>query len=182
MYMVSSQREQPEVLRDKLMGCLVGLARATDGNEHLISPSSTDVIVKSLSADCHDSSELEALLKRVEEEKRKMVPDCFRCASPCGKNSDYDMDRLWKAEEDVRSLKLLLIRGIRDLAVCASRAAAQGHYDQETERFFYKALIVIGMDDFSREDLLPFAQELRELNQSCAAVTAEGNLKVPSDI
>lgn len=141
------------MLRDRLTGALIGLARATDGNEHLISDASTRVIVESLAAlGSGDDAALEKLLARVTEEKRNMVPDCFTCASPCGKNSDYDMRALWKAPEEVRGLKKGILRSIRDIAALGCR-------DAETERFFYKALIVLGMDGWSGEELQPIAAE-----------------------
>ena len=36
--------------QDKLIGALIGLARPTDGNEHLISPTSTTAIAAGLKA------------------------------------------------------------------------------------------------------------------------------------
>lgn len=149
-------------LQDRLTGALIGLARATDGNEHLISPSSTAVIAACLPATRPgaepDAAELEALLKQVEQEKRKMVPGCFVCAAPCGKTSDYDVARLQSAPEEIRRLKGLLLSGIRDLAACP-------HRDDAADRFFYKALVVIGMEDYEAEDLRPILQEAGEWNR-----------------
>ncbi|MBQ8835490.1 MAG: hypothetical protein IJ001_11300 [Oscillospiraceae bacterium] len=150
-------------LRDRLTGSLIGLARATDGNEHLITPSSTEVIVESLFATLtdprSDAAVLEGLLARVEQEKRKMVPDCFHCASPCGKNSDYDMAALQTAPEEIRALKSLLLLGIQSLAA----HALSGRRDDTVNRFFYKALIAVGMDDFGPEELLPIVLEMGRL-------------------
>ena len=165
--MCGFQCEQTARLRDKLIGALIGLARATDGNEHLISESSTAVIVESLLAADKDPGTLNGLLERVEAEKKKMVPDCFTCAAPCGKNNDYDMDKLRTAGEEIRSLKGLLLLGIRGMAADAYRAAALGHHEQEVDRFFYKALIVIGMDDWTAEQLLPV---VLEMGKKCMAM------------
>lgn len=154
--------------QDRLTGALIGLARATDGNEHLISPSSTAVIVNSLSAMLTEDFSLDALLEQVEQEKRKMVPDCFLCANPCGKNSDYDLRQLQNEQEDVRELKYLLLHGIRSLALCARL----GHHDDAVDRFFYKALILIGMEGWEADALLPFVAEMGELTQRCTALLA----------
>lgn len=156
-------------LRDKLTGALIGLARATDGNEHLISDSSTNLVVESLiatspSADS-DPTVLTSLLCRVEEEKRKMVPNCFECASPCGRTSDYDMRKLRNIPRDAQTLKHQLLQGIRDMAAHARRAAALGCHDKTVDDFFYKALIVIGMDDFGTAELLPLVEEWKSTNQ-----------------
>ena len=166
-------------LQDKLTGALIGLARATDGNEHLIRESATAVIIESLFATLtnvnFDNAALEKLLERVGEEKRKMVPDCFACAAPCGRNNDYDMQDLWNADEDIRSLKSLILFGIRGMAAYAYHAAVLGCHEQEVDRFFYKALIAIGMDDFGMEELLPIVMEVGEVNLKCMALLDNAN-------
>ena len=158
-------------LQDKLTGTLIGLARATDGNEHLISDTSTAVILEGLAATRtgaeSDDAALERLCARAVEEKRKMVPDCFTCASPCGKNNDYDMSKLWNGDEDVRSLKSLILFGIRGVAACACRA---GYHEREVGEFLYKALIVIGIDDYGMDDLLSIALEVGKANLKCMAM------------
>lgn len=153
-------------LREKLIGALIGLARATDGNEHLISASSTEVVVEALDAvrSGADEETMLRLLARTDEEKRKMVPNCFVCEAPCGRTSEYDMQCLLKADEKVRFLKNIILSGICDAAAKFRCDAAQYGRDAESERFFYKALIVTGIDEFCAEDLLPVAAELAEIN------------------
>ncbi|MBQ8237654.1 MAG: hydroxylamine reductase [Oscillospiraceae bacterium] len=168
-------------LQDRLTGKLIGLARATDGNEHLINADASMVIIESLFATLtnvnFDNTALEKLMERVEAEKKKMVPDCFTCASPCGKNFDYDMRKLWTADEDIRSLKSLILFGIRGVAAYAYHAAVLGYRNEEVERFLYKALIAIGMDDFGMDDLLPIVLEVGEKNLKTMAMLDEANTK-----
>lgn len=166
-------------IQDKLTGSLIGLARATDGNEHLISTSATAVIIESLFVTLtnvnFDNADLEKLLEQVEEEKRKMVPDCFTCIAPCGKNNDYDMEKLWRADEDIRSLKSLILFGIRGIAAYAYHAAVLGYHDEAVDRFFYKALIAIGMDDWGMKELLAIVLEVGEINLKCMAMLDKAN-------
>lgn len=160
-------QSQQSKLQDRLLGALIGLARATDGNEHLISESSTAVIVEGLAASGNDSgmdpAVLEALLLRVEEEKRNMVPDCYICAAPCGRTSAYDMEDLRHIEENARNRKLQLLSMICRLANYAKNGAIRGESREEVDRFFYKALIVIGLDSFGEEGLLSILQEADEV-------------------
>ena len=176
---VCGKKADTAQLQDELTGALIGLAHATDGNEHLISKSSTEVIVESLFATLtnvnFDNTALEKLMLRVAEEKQKMVPDCFTCASPCGKNNDYDMNNLWTAHEDIRSLKSLILFGIRGVAAYAYHAAVLGYHDKDVEDFFYKALIAIGMDDYGMADLLPIVMEVGEVNLKCMAMLDQAN-------
>lgn len=150
-------------LCERLIGELIGLARATDGSEHLISQSSTSLIQEALAAACRDSDAdaLEKLIGRVEEEKRKMVPDCFTCACPCGRTSAYDLARLDREDTDVRSLKMQLLQGIQGMASAAPECSSE-----RLDRFFYTALIIIGMDDFRKDDLLPYVQEMEALKNA----------------
>ena len=176
---VCGKKEDTAALQDKLTGALIGLARTTDGNEHLIRPSSTAVVVEGLFATLtnvnFDNDALRQLLDRVEEEKRKLVPDCFTCAAPCGKNNDYDMKQLWEADEDIRSLKSLILFGIRGVAAYAYHAAVLGYHDDTVDRFFYKALIAMGMEDFGMEELLPIVLEVGEVNLKCMAMLDQAN-------
>lgn len=176
---VCGKKADTAQLQDKLTGALIGLARSTDGNAHLISRSSTDVIIDGLFATLtnvnFDNAAFETLLARVEDEKRKMVPDCFTCASPCGKNRDYDMNRLWNADEDIRSLKSLILFGIRGMAAYAYHAGVLGYHDENVDRFFYKALIAIGMEEFGMEELLPIVMEVGEVNLKCMALLDKAN-------
>ena len=166
-------------LQDRLTGSLIGLARATEGNEHMLSDSTAAVVVEGLFATLtnvnFDNDALLALLDRVEIEKKKLVPDCFHCASPCGRNNDYDMDKLWNAQEDIRSLKSLILFGIRGVAAYAYHAAVLGHRDESIHRFLYKALIAIGIEEFGMEELLPIVLEVGEVNLKCMATLDRAN-------
>ncbi len=152
----SGRKADAVALRDKLTGELIGLARATDGNEHLINDSATAVIVEGLLATAPngnmDDARLQELLARVEAEKRNMVPDCFACVSPCGKNNAYDMENMWTAEERIRVLKTRILLAIREMAALACR-------DESVNRFFYRALTAIGIDAWEAEDLMVIVEE-----------------------
>lgn len=131
-----------EQLRSRLTGALIGLARATEGNEYLCSDSTAAVMVAGLCADedfGHDV--LLEMLQRVDDEKRKLVPSCYVCAAPCGRTDNFDMDKLQSAPEETRAAKLRLLTGSRDLAA----SLAQGN--EAVHNFLYKALFAIGMED-----------------------------------
>ena len=166
-------------LQDKLTGALIGLARATEGNEHMVTDSTAAVIVEGLFATLtnvnFDSTDLLELIGKVEIEKKKLVPDCFHCASPCGRTNDYDLSKLWNADEDIRSLKSLILFGIRGIAAYAYHAAVLGYKDEVIHQFLYKALIAIGIDEFGMDDLLPIVMEVGEVNLKCMAMLDKAN-------
>lgn len=130
------------MINQKLIGELIGLARATDGNEHLITPASTSVIVACLSVNEDMSEEmLHEFLNRVEDQKRKMIPDCYLCAAPCGKNNAFDMDRLQNENPEIRTMKLAILNGICKLV------RSERLMNREEELLLYQALILIGIED-----------------------------------
>lgn len=141
-------------LSKQLTGMLIGMARATDGSDHLITPDSTAVIMECLRA-IHAGSEEETiaqLIPKAREAKRRMVPDCFLCANPCGRTSDYDLSDLKLLPSHICQKKMELLRGICQLADTGAQTD-----------FYYKALIVIGMDDFPESRLDAILRELRDL-------------------
>ncbi len=176
---VCGKKADTAELQDRLTGALIGLARATDGNEHMLSASTADVVVEGLFATLtnvnFDNDALLAILDRVDAEKRKLVPECFKCAASCGRNNDYDMQKLWTAQEDIRSLKSLILFGIRGVAAYAYHAAVLGYRDETIHKFLYKALFAIGMDDWGMEELLPIVLEVGEVNLKCMALLDRAN-------
>jgi len=167
-YKVCGKKTDNGELLDKLTGELIGLARATEGNEHLVSDSTAAVIVEGLFATFanvkFDRDALVAIMERVDEEKRKLVPECYKCASACGRNNAYDMNKLWSAaDEDARSLKSVILFGIRGIAAYVYHAAVSGYKDDTIHEFLYKALFAIGMDDWGMDELLPIVLELGEI-------------------
>ena len=132
-------------LRAELFGALIGLARATFGNEDLITPSTFAVIVEGLSAITDDSDQLTDMIRRVNEEKYKLVPACFYCSSPCGRTSNYDMSQLGSAPEEIRLLKLSILSKL-------SALAGSNLSSLSTEAIVYRALAAVG-EDWTVEEL-----------------------------
>lgn len=166
-------------LQDELTGALIGLARATNGDAHLHPMDSTwNIIVEGLfttvtNVSFNDSS-IQELIGRAHAEKEKLVPQCHGCGSSCGRNNDYDMARLWNADEDIRSLKSLILFGIRGMAAYARHAMVLGYRNDELEHFFYKALFAIG-EDWGMEELLPIVMEVGKYNLVCMELLDRAN-------
>ena len=71
-------------LQDELTGVLIGIARASDGNE--VTKSTTEIIIEGLFATLtnvnFDNDSIRELIRRAEEEKEKLIPKCSGCGSP----------------------------------------------------------------------------------------------------
>ena len=164
-------------LQDELTGALVGLSRATDGGMQA-TPEVWHLMIEGLFTTVtnvnFNEKTIRELIGRVHAEKARLAPDCAGCAAPCGRTSDYDMNLLWSADEDIRSLKSLILFGVRGMAAYAHHALVLGYTDDEVNRFFAKALFAIG-EDWGMEELLPIVMEVGEKNLKCMALLDKAN-------
>ena len=164
-------------LQDELTGALIGLAKACGNNPKT---ENTDrIIIEGLFTTVtnvnFNAETLTAMIQAVNEEKTKVVPNCSSCMSPCGNTSNYDMKNLWnEPDEDIRSLKSLILFGIRGMAAYAYHAMVLGYTDETVNSFFYKALSFISYD-LEMEHLLPFVLEVGEVNLKCMALLDQAN-------
>ncbi len=175
---VCGKKEDTAALQDKLTGALIGLAHAASGNEDLINEQTHSLIREALFATVtnvnFDNESISRLISRAAEEKARMVPMCSQCDHPCGRNDDFDMNRLWTAQEDIRSLKSLILFGIRGMAAYAYHAAALGYTDGQVDAFFIQALDMLG-DEWPMEDLVRIALKTGEVNLRCMELLDRAN-------
>ena len=155
-------------LQDELTGALIGLARATEGNEQLVTEEMNQLVLEGLfttitNVNFNDET-LKLLIDKIEDTKKKLVPNCFTCSDSCGRNNNFDMSTLWTTDEDIRSLKSLILFGIRGMAAYAYHASVLGYTDETISKFFYKALFAIGMKDWGMDKLLPIVLEVGKVN------------------
>ena len=164
-------------LQDQLTGALIGLARAADGDT-LATPNTWRLMIEGLFTTVTNVSfnekTIRELIDRVHEEKARLVPGCSGCGSRCGRNDDYDMNLLWNAQEDIRSLKSLILFGVRGMAAYAHHAMMLGYADEEVNHFFAKALFAVG-EDWDMDALLPIVMEVGEKNLKCMALLDKAN-------
>ena len=166
-------------LQDELTGALIGLARATEGNEQLVTEEMNQLVLEGLfttitNVNFNDET-LKLLIDKIEDTKKKSVPNCFTCSDSCGRNNNFDMSTLWTTDEDIRSLKSLILFGIRGMAAYAYHASVLGYTDETISKFFYKALFAIGMKDWGMDKLLPIVLEVGKVNLRCMELLDQAN-------
>ena len=127
----------------ELIGKLIGLARATEGNEHLIRESLFTLIRASLSQEIDEKK----LIKLCDEEKKYLVPDCFSCMCPCGRTSDYDIEELEEESGVGRDLRVIILNEL----------FYQNGIDNN---LLLRALYSIGANYWEKEELIPILREL----------------------
>ncbi|MGN1248771.1 MAG: hypothetical protein ACI4XW_01745 [Candidatus Spyradocola sp.] len=142
--------------QEQLVGALIGLARAVDNNEHLITPATNAALLQALAAatpaDCN------AALTALQRQKRLLVPNCFDCAAPCGRTSDCDFPALLNNAPASRTARLNLLDALRTLA-----RAQTAPPDPATCAFLYRALFALGTETYTPADLQPYITEVETL-------------------
>ena len=107
-----------------------------------------------------DEEALKELIQKVQKEKA---------------TADYAMEKLWKEpEEDIRSLKSLLLFGIRGIAAYAYHAMVLGYTDETVNRFLYKGMAAAGQEK-TMEALLEIVMEAGAVNLKCMELLDKAN-------
>lgn len=171
------KKSETAVFQDELTGALIGLARAARGDTEP-DEDTYRIIIEGLFATVtnvnFDDQAICKMTEAVRKEKERLIPQCSSCGSPCGQNEEYDMKELWTEEENVRSLKSLILFGIRGMAAYAYHALVLGYKDEEVNEFFCEALFRIGYED-TVEKLLPVVLKVGEINLKCMALLDKAN-------
>lgn len=146
-------------LREELLGVLIALGHTVENNEIL--QRTHEFVLAALPFTREqtkaDEDELRLWIARANEEKFLVSPSCRTCLYPCGKNENYDMQRIWLAEPSVRQKKLQMLE---QLYVLAGKIKEKRAYDEDTMQLVYETLFALG-EDFEVDVLERFACEVR---------------------
>ncbi len=153
-------------LQDDLTGAMIGLARAAYGRP--VSDEVTQALLEGLfSTVTNVSFDDEAIQEQIEKTRRAKA--ALDASVP-----EYDMGQLWNAHEDIRSLKSLILFGIRGMAAYAYHAWVLGYKNDTVNRFFAKALVAIGGES-DADKLLALVMETGSVNLECMALLDKAN-------
>ena len=153
-------------LQDALTGALIGLARTC---QHAAPTNQTyRLFIKGLFTTVtnvnFDVTTIQAMTDAVHAEAARLGST----------DSAYDMQHIWDANEDIRSLKSLILFGMRGMAAYAYHALMLGKTDPTVNAFFVKGLAALG-EDSDMDTLLPLVLETGKVNLTCMAMLDEAN-------
>ena len=94
--------------------------------------------------------------------------------------SDYDMNNIRNANEDIRSLKSLILFGVRGMAAYAYHAMTLGYTDASLNQFFLTALDSLSKD-WGMNELLPIVMEVGRFNMTCMELLDRANTETFGD-
>ena len=128
-------------MKDKLLGALVGLARAMDESNMGAAPLAA--MVQGLTA-LDSGTGLEEALDALRRAKHAAVPDCAVCQNPCGRTADLDVQELESLPPELRDAKQALLRA-------AIRYARQCEHPSLS--LLTQALFAVGYAWFTQEEI-----------------------------
>ena len=120
---------------------------------------------------CFDGQRVRSLI----EDAHVAADEMARSAGK-SRQADYDMARLWGAQQDVRSLKSLILFGMRGVAAYAYHARALGRTDESIDAYLLRGLATLADERAGVDELLPVVLECGAVNFTCMKLLDEGNV------
>ncbi len=145
-------------LQDELTSLLIKLANVcdrTDDNTQLL----IEGLFTTITNVNFDDNSISALIEEV--------------VSKSGEK-DFDIQTVWDCDEDTRSLKSLILFGLKGVAAYAHHARILGYKDDDVESFFYEALSALSKN-LSSDDLLAMVLKTGEINLKCMELLDRAN-------
>lgn len=154
-------------LQDKLTGSLITLASQTEG---LPGDLVRSLVIESLFATVTNVDFSETAIQTLIDRVHSLTNGA----------EDYDVSQIWDAHEDIRSLKALILFGLRGMAAYAYHARMLNYTDETVDGFFFEGLAALAKDS-GADELLPIVLKVGEVNLGCMALLDKANTETYGD-
>ena len=182
-------------LQDQLVGAMIGLARAAEGVEcpgDRVYRTVIEGLFTTLTNVSFDDDAIRAQIEKTHREKERLLAAPVKksagprekaagesgaaenaaCAAASVQDTDdYNLGLLWDMDPDIRSLKSLILFGLKGMAAYALMLGAS---DETVNQFFLTGLREIAKDG-TVESLLPTVLKVGEVNLTCMAMLDAAN-------
>ena len=152
---VCGKEESTAILQDHVTGALVSLAKLSEGKtprENAVSLM-LEGLFTTVTNVSFDDDTLQVLVDKIDAEKKVL-----------GTLDNFDMKNLWEEpSEDIRSLKSLILFGLRGVAAYAYHAKVLGYTDDTVNDIFFEGMAAI-YNEGSMDTLLPLVLKVGEIN------------------
>ncbi len=159
-------------LQDVMTGALVALARAGEGKD--LSKEAVHIMYEGLFTAITNVSfnneTLGTLVERIDAQTVALGGDA----------EAYPLKDIWHGDEDIRSLKSLILIGLRGMAAYAYHAWALGFRDDVVDAFTFEAMRAIGSTK-GADELLPLVIKTGEVNLKCMELLDKANTSTYGD-
>ena len=162
--------------QDKLTAALIELARAAKSNPTNVTRQTYRLVKEGLFATVtnvnFNTETVEEMCQKINRERYRIEPAGEK-ADVCGDDC-YNLNRLWQAQDNIRSLKSLILLGLRGMAAYAYHAAVLGYNDKEVDDFFFEGLQAI-KEETDRDTLLSLVLKTGQVNFKCMELLDRAN-------
>jgi len=148
-------------LQDELTSKTIEFANCANFNQE-----NTDLIIEALFTTITNVNFDDEIIKQL---TKKLIQK-----TPC--NNNFDINSIWACNEDIKSLKSLILFGLKGIAAYAHHANILGYRNEIIDRFFLEALKGISKD-LSLDELLTLTLKTGEINLKCMELLDEANTK-----
>ena len=159
---VCGKTSEVSQLQDRLTGALVALATSADRST--LGQEADRAVMRALFS----------TLTNVDFDADDLKEQETGIIALSGVSEPYDMSAVWGAHEDVRSLKSLILFGLRGMAAYAYHAAVLGRTDGTVMDTIYDGLRMIG-SDAGADELLAMVMEVGKANLVCMEMLDAAN-------
>ena len=156
---VCGKKADTSNLQDELTSKLIELANCAEKNDI-----NTELLINGLFTTITNVNFDDKSIKEFIEKVQKNI-NC---------NSKFDIKTIWDCNEDIRSLKSLILFGLKGVAAYAYHAKVLGYKDVDVDNFFYEALQGISKD-LSADELLNLVLKTGEINLKCMELLDKAN-------
>ena len=146
-------------LQDELTSSLIELANCSD-----ITEENTELLINGLFTTITNVNFDDVSIRKLTENVKQRI-SC---------DNQFDIKEVWNCNEDTRSLKSLILFGLKGMAAYTYHARVLGYKDEIIDRFFYEALQAISKN-LSLDELLTLVLKTGEINFKCMELLDKAN-------
>lgn len=148
-------------LQDELTSSVIELANCGDINEE-----NTKLIIDGLFTTITNVNFDNKSIENLTEKIKSRISCDFK----------FDVKDIWDCSEDLRSLKSLILFGLKGMAAYAHHAWILGYKSEEVNNFFYEALKALARET-SSEELTKLVLKVGRINLKCMELLDNANTK-----
>lgn len=146
-------------LQDELTSSVIELANCEEINDE-----NTKLIIDGLFTTITNVNFDNTSIKNLTDKIKNRISCSFK----------FDINDVWNCSEDLRSLKSLILFGLKGMAAYAYHARILGYKNEEVNNFFYEALRTISKES-SQEELSKLVLKTGRINLKCMELLDKAN-------
>ena len=156
--------KEPDIanLQDKLTSSVIELANCGDINDE-----NTKLIIDGLFTTITNVNFDNKSIENLTEKFKNRISCDFK----------FDVKDIWDCSEDLRSLKSLILFGLKGMAAYAYHAWILGYKSEEVNNFFYEALKELAKET-SSDELTKLVLKVGRINLKCMELLDKANTKM----